>query len=197
MSKLTIPVQIDSIKRSPGYERTRCIYYRVEVEEGYIVRKTRYLLSASAFFAAGVSWAVLSGPDWVDEVNYPFFTSPELITQTMNSIYSSDKLSLELGYIWIPNRLFDEGFRGELVHEGDVYRLSMPYFLHCYRFVSEKITEESWLNPNKRFIKPIQPSPQETLAFRQWRQEQISISRERYHQPEYAQHRLSKKKEEL
>ena len=62
MNKLTIPIQIDSIKELEQFPRTRCIYYRVELEDGYVFRKTRYLLSSSAFFAAGVSWAALAGP---------------------------------------------------------------------------------------------------------------------------------------
>ncbi len=196
MNRLTIPVQIDSIKRTAGNEKARCIYYHVEIEPGYVLRRTRFLLSSGALFAAGVSWAALAGPDLAGAGDNPLFLSPELISQTLAGIDADEHLSLELGYLWVPNAKLDPGFPGEPIHEGDIYRISLPYFLHCYRYVTEKITEEEWLNPGKRFIQPVRPSPQETLAFRQWRQAQILASRERYHQPGYAQFRLPKKKED-
>ena len=194
MNRLTIPVQIDSIKRSAGADKARCIYYHVEIEQGYVMRRTRYLLSSSALFAAGLSWAALSGPSLAGGEEGALFLSPELITKTLEGIDADPRLFLELGYLWVPNPKLAEGFPGEPPREGDVYRLSLPYFLHCYRFVTEKISEEEWLAPGRRFIRPIWPSPQETLAFRRWRQEQILASRERYHQPGYAQFRLQKKK---
>ncbi len=195
--RLTIPVQVDSVKISADSQGARCIYYRVEVAEGYVLRKTRFLLSSRAYFAAGVSWAALAGPEGaVSEADLLFLT-PELITKTMDSIHANAKLFLELGYIWVPTAVVEPGFPGEPIREGDIYRLSMPYFLHCYRFVNGKISEDEFLHPQKRFIQPVKPSPQETLAFRKWRQEQIEISRQRYHQPEYAGFRLAKKQEDL
>lgn len=202
MSRQTIPVQIDSIKKFTGtekstrYDRTRCIYYRVEVVEGYVLRNTQSILGTRASFAAGSNWAVLTGPEQIGKAE-PFFLFPELITRTINAIHANAELSLEFGYLWVPHKLLREGFVGEPIREGDLYRLSLPYFLHCYRFVTERITEDEWLNPDQRFSKRIQPSPQETLAFREWRQQQILISREHYHQPEYVQHRLPKKQEDL
>ncbi len=195
--RLTIPVQVDSGQSSTDSQGARCIYYRVEVEEGYVLRKTRFLLNSRAYFAAGVSWAALAGPEGsITEMDLLFLT-PELITKTMDSLHANDHLFLELGYIWAPRVLLEPGFPGEPIREGDIYRLSMPYFLHCFRFVNGKISEDEFLHPKKRFIQPVKPSPQETLAFRKWRQEQIEISRQRYHQPEYSGFRLAKKQEDL
>jgi hypothetical protein len=195
MNKLTIPVQIDSIKEMEDFQRTRCIYYRVELEDGYVFRKTRYLLNSSAFFAAGVSWAALAGPVLTDGEENEFFLTPELITQTIDSLHDNERLSLDMGYLWIPNSMFQKAVRGVDIREGDVYRLSLSYFRYCYRFTLGKISDEEWLNPKKRFRKPIQPSPKETEAFRLWRQKQIEISHNRYHNRSYARFRLAKKME--
>jgi len=196
MQKLTIPVQIDSIKEMEGYQRTRCIYYRVELEDGYVFRKTRYLLSSSAFFAAGVSWAVLAGPVLQEGAESDQFLTQESIEQTISSLHGNEKLSLELGYIWVPNGMFQKASPGQAIHEGDVYRMSLPYFRYCYRFSIGKINDVDWLNPRKRFREPILPSPQETQVFRDWRKAQIAVSRHRYHQKEYTRLRLAKKVEE-
>lgn len=195
MNKLTIPVQIDSIKEMEDFHRTRCTYYRVELEDGYVFRKTRYLLNSSAFFAAGVSWAALAGPVLLGGKEEDLFLTPELITQTIDSLHDNEKLSLDMGYLWIPNSMFQKAARGVAIREGDVYRLSLSYFRYCYRFTIGKINDEEWLNPKKRFREPIQPSPEETAAFRLWRQKQIDISHDNYHRRAYARFRLGKKVE--
>jgi hypothetical protein len=196
MIKLTIPVQIDSIKNWEGYERTRCIYYRVELEDGYVFRKTRYLLSSKAFFAAGVSWAALAGPVVKEGQENDLFLTPEVIEETINSLHENEKLSLDMGYIWVPNSMFAKTTPDESIREGDVYRMSLSYFRYCYRFSLGKIPDEEWLNPKKKFRDAIHPSPLETAAFRSWRKSQIAISRKRYHHISYAGLRLSKKLEE-
>ena len=193
MNKLTIPVQIDSMKELEQFPRTRCIYYRVELEDGYVFRKTRYLLSSSAFFAAGVSWAALAGPVLVDGRENSLFLTPDLITRTIDSLHANEKLNLDLGYLWVPNSMFQKAAPGLTIRDGDVYRLSLPYFRYCYRFWLGKIPNEEWLNPRKRFREPITPSPQETEAFRQWRLEQIAISHARFHDRSYAPYRLAQK----
>jgi hypothetical protein len=194
MIRLTIPVQIDSIKNWEGYQRTRCIYYRVGVEEGYVFRRTHHLLGTRASFAAGISWAALTGPIQKKEKQTNLFLTPESIDETIQSLHTSEELSLDLGYIWIPNNMFTSPSPDEPVREGDVYRLSLPYFLHCYRFSAGRIPDDKWLTPHRRFRQPILPSPQETTAFRAWRQEQIAFSRKRYHEERYAVHRLAKKR---
>lgn len=193
MSRITIPIQIDHVNKDPAYDRARCVYYRIEVEEGYVIRKTRFLLSSSALFAAEIRWAALAGPEQRNPEEIPIFSTPELITNTIDHIHTNDKLLMELGYIWVPNKMLRKRNDKEDISEGSVYRISLPYFLHCYRFVTERISEVEWLNPKKKFVKPVEPSPQETEAFRQWRKNQIRISSERYHRPEFASLRLAKK----
>jgi hypothetical protein len=193
MNKLTIPVQIDSIKEMEAFQRTRCLYYRVELEDGYVFRKTRYLLNSSAFFAAGVSWAALAGPMLVEGTENELFSTQDLISRTIASLHANEKLSLDLGYLWVPNSMFQKAARGIAIRPGDVYRMSLPYFRYCYRFTMGKISEEDWQNPKKRFREPIHPSPLETEAFRKWRLEQIAISHARYHRESYARFRLAKK----
>ncbi len=196
MRRITIPVQIDNINKDPAYDRARCVYYRIEAEEGTIIRKTRFLLSSSALFAAEIRWAALAGPEQGYQTESILFSTPEQITNTFNRIHANDKLLMELGYIWVPNKMLNKSYPGEQredISEGSVYRISLPYFLHCYRFVTERISEAEWLNPKKKFIRPVESSPQETEAFRQWRKEQIQISSARYHRPEFAALRLAKK----
>ena len=84
--------------------------------------------------------------------------------------------------------------KGDTIMTGDVYRLSTPLFSQCYRFIAEMITEEEWLASCKSYSGAIRPSPKETDAFRQWRREQIKQSHDRYHNADYADRRLPKKK---
>lgn len=196
MKRLTIPVQIDSIKNWEGFQRTRCIYYRIELEDGYAFRRMRYLARSSAIFASGVSWAALAGPILEDGKEWETFQTPQLVENTLDSLQSNDKLFLDLGYLWVPNLMFVPAQPGEAVREGDVYRLSMPYFRHCYRFSVGRIGEQEWLAPRRRFIEPITPSPLETESFRTWRRAQIAVSRRLYHEEPYAPLRLAKKVED-
>ncbi len=195
MAPLTIPVQIDSVKEMEDFQRTRCTYYRVELEDGYVFRKTRYLLTSSAFFAAGISWAALAGPVLMDGSESDLFLTRESISATIDSLHSNEKLSLDMGYLWIPNFMFEKYSPGIPSHEGDVYRLSLPYFRYCYRYTAGTIPVEEWLNPKKRFRQPLRLSMDETMAFREWRKAQISISHKRYHHRKYTPHRLRKKME--
>ncbi|UCE47881.1 MAG: hypothetical protein JSW47_20070 [Phycisphaerales bacterium] len=195
MSELTIPVQIDSIKRLDEFQRTRCIYFRVEIEDGPILGPHPVSHDDRALLAAWGSWVVLAGPGRLVDAD-GLFVSPESIDQTLLSIEETEGLFLDLGYIWLPNELLGLQDRGNDVRKGDVYRLSTPFFRQCYRFAVDMMTEEEWLDSCKFYSDAIRPSPRETAAFREWRREQIKRSRDRYHQSDYADHRLPKKESE-
>ena len=193
MSEQTIPVQIDSIKRTGEFQKTRCAYFRIEITDGPIAEPHPILYNEKVRLAVWGSWAALMGPDKsIDD--HDLFISPESINRTLVSIEETEGLFLDLGYIWLPNKLLALQDRDSEVRNGDVYRLPMQLFHQCYRFIADMITEDEWLDSCESYSNTILSSSQETFAFRQWRKKQIKRSSDRYHQSNYADHRLPKKR---
>jgi hypothetical protein len=192
MSEPTIPVQIDSIKRLKGFQRARCVYFRIEASDMPITGSFPVLPRGHALLAAWGSWAVLAGPGKSIDA-HGLFRTPESIRRTLQGIEEIEQVFLDLGHIWLPNELLSVQQEGARIMTGDVYRLSLPLFSQCYRFVAEMITEQEWLASCKSYSQAIRPSPKETAAFRLWRREQIERSKARYYHPDYAARQLPKK----
>ena len=192
MSELTIPVQVDSIKSLAEFQRTRCIYVRIEIEGSPVAGPYSISHEDRALLAVSGNWAVLAGPGPLLDAD-GFFGSPESIELTVLSIEADEELFMDLGYIWLPNDLLGLQDRVKDVRRGDVYRLSTPFFRQCYRFVTGAIAEDVWLEFCRLHSEEIRPSPRETVAFRAWRRQQIQRSRDRYHHSDYADRRLPKK----
>lgn len=192
MDNLSFPVQIDSIMQSGEFQRTRCIYFRVEVAEGLLPGPHPVSHEDEPLIVAWGSWAVLAGPGKALDAQ-GLFVSSELINQTFQRIEETKGQFLDLGYIWLPNELLNLQDRDKKIRNGDVYRLSTPLFRQCYLFVAGMIAEGEWLELCKSTSAAVWPSPEETKAFRKWRQDQIERSRSRYHHHDYADRRLKKK----
>jgi hypothetical protein len=184
----TIPVQVDSIKRMRGYQRTRCIYYRVEFLQSAEFFEPLNRPQSANLLATGPAWAVLTGPQDGQER----FTSQESLDQSISAIHQDTALSLELAYIWIPNQAIEQAAVNSLIRAGDVFRLSPGYFSACIRFFLGSLDKRQWLSAGKT-TGAILTSPAETEVFRDWRKSQIKLSRQRYHEPEYSTKRLRKK----
>lgn len=193
MPEPTIPVQVDSIKRWAEFQKTRCIYFRVEFPDRPVTGPSPDLYGDKAVLSTWGSWAVLSGPSRSIEAE-GLFLLPKSIEQTLLRIEETEGLSLDLAHIWMPNELFDLGNQDKEIRSGDVYRLSTALFRVCYLFAAEMITEDRWLNSCRSSYADIIPSPEETAAFRSWRKEQIERSSSRYHHKDYATRRLPKKR---
>ncbi len=193
MSEQTIPVQIDSIKRLGDFQKTRCAYFRIEVTAGPIAGPYPTFHHDKALLAVWGSWAALAGPGKAID-DQGLFVSAESINRTLLSIEEAEGLYLDLGYIWLPNELLGFQDQDNTIRIGDVFRLPVLLFHQCYRFTADMITEDEWLESCESYSDAIRPSPQETAAFRQWRREQIKRSGDRYHQSDYADRRLPKKR---
>lgn len=193
MNTPTIPLQIDSMKSIGDFQRARCVYYRVEFVDGPS-REIFIMINGVVQLAAWGQWAVLSGPSYPSSTDESFFDTSSLINETFQTLEETEGLFLDMGHIWLPNELLNIQSKETSIRSGDVYRIPFPLFRHCYRFVMDTIKEEEWLELCKSFSDRVQYSPRETLAFREWRKEQIKISREHYHHPDYASRRLPKKK---
>jgi hypothetical protein len=190
MENLIIPVQIDDARHLEEFQKTRCNYFRIEFSEGPFTGTFPVSSGLDKLrVAAWGNWAVLTGPTvGVDEQD--LFLSSDSIRKTFMTIEETEGLFLDLGYIWLPNEIFGVKAENESIRIGDVYRLSTRLFQKCYLFVAEMITEKEWLDHCLSLSKEINPSPDETLAFREWRQKQIQSSYERYHDESYKERRL-------
>ncbi len=194
MSNLTIPVQIDDIRHLADFQKTRCNYFRIEFSGGPFTGTFPVPSGLDELrIAAWGNWAVLTGPT-VGVDDRDLFLSSDSIGQTFLKIEETEGLFLDLGYIWLPNQIFGMKTKKDDIRIGDVYRLSTQLFQKCYLFVAEMITEKEWLYYCQSFSKEIHPSPDETAAFRKWRQQQIQRSYERYHHESYKERRLSPKR---
>jgi hypothetical protein len=189
----TIPVQIDSVMQLEGFQRTRCIYFLLEVIDGSIVGPYTSSFNDRALLAMWGNWSVLTGPGRAISMD-GLFTSPEMINQTLTRIEETNELILELSHIWLPNSLLRFEEREKEIRKGDVYRLSFRLFYECYRFIAGMISEKEWLEKCDAYSTEIEPSNIETTAFRKWRLEEIQRSRDHYHSENYSEYRLPKKR---
>ena len=103
----TIPVFIDSIKQMEEFQRTRCLFYRVEFS--IWVYKPPGLISfwstpEGYFYGWSGGWAALVGQE--ENTGGAFlWDSPEAIDNTFSVIEGADHLFLDLGHLWIPNEM--------------------------------------------------------------------------------------------
>lgn len=199
MSGLTIPVQIDDIKRLKGFQRTRCNYFRIEFPERSFEESFPVSPADKLRVAAWGNWAVLTGPI-TESGEQRKFLSSDSIRQTFLKIEENEAIFLDLGYIYLPNQLLGLDTSNHRIRIGDVYRLSTELFQKCYLFVAEMISEKEWMeycssSLKRKNQKEIIPSPDETKAFRKWRKEQIKRSYDRYHEKSYQKHQLPRRRE--
>lgn len=192
MARRTIPIQVDSIKTQENFKRTRFVYYRIEFESGPVISTRSSRLKGGPLYSVWGSWAVLTGPGPSGR-NHKIFDSRESIQDTIANLEENEELFLDLGHFWIPNELLGSEANMESIKNGDVYRISVPLFQECYRFAAETISQERWLESCLSMARQLKPSPDESAAFRNWRQDQIKRSSERYHHADYASLRLPKK----
>ena len=189
----TIPVQIDTVMWVEGFQRTRCIYFLLEVIGGPLVGPYTGSIDDRALLAVWGNWSILTGPGRAFSLD-GLFASPETINQTLTSIEEIEELILELSHIWLPNSLLNKEEREKGIRKGDVYRLSFRLFHDCYRFIAGMISEKEWLELCEVYSGEIKPSDKETTAFRKWRLEEIQRSSDHYHSEDYAEYRLPKKR---
>jgi len=192
--KSTIPVRIDSVKQIGEFQRTRCIYYRVEFDD--MLLQGPFSLSMQdtnlRIEFANWNWAVLSGSmNDFDEKN--LFDSSQAINQIFQTIEEFDEIFLDLGHIWLPNDMPALVSQNNKICIGDVYRLSARVFYRCYLLASERIKENEWYEYCMSHPEDLWLSEQETTAFRNWRNEEIEKTKTRYRSKDYANLRLPKK----
>lgn len=194
MNEQTLPVLVDHFMSTEDFNRVRCVYYRVEASGGPGAWPHSETGDTDSNLAAWSDWAILTGPDPSLSTS-GLFDSPEVIDGTFGRLEKSGERFLDLAHIWLPAEMFDSVSREGPVKKGDVYRISVPLFTQCYRYATETASEEEWLEACRALATDLKPSPDETLAFRAWRKQEIAHARKLYHSKAYAGRRLRKRGE--
>lgn len=189
-----VPVLVDSAVQPGDSQRIRCVYFRLDLSD----ETTTFYYGADRFkqarFALQGNWAVLVGSQQDKDIENTFAT-PEGINRTLMEVYETEGLDLDIGYIWVPFDLVRSVAKSSEIRMGDVYRISLRLFGVCYRFTTERISEEEWLSMCMSYKDEINLSSDETDAFRQWRSEQIKAARDNYQHGEFAKRRMQRKSE--
>jgi hypothetical protein len=115
---------------------------------------------------------VIFGPD----PQTPQFSRPGQIAALFEAVEANPALSVELEDLWIPSSWL-AGEREPA--RGDVYRVHLPLFQAAYRFRSEGISQEEFVERTP-WEASIAFSPEETAAFRAWAEVQITEARSAY-----------------
>lgn len=218
MTGPSIPIQIDSVKRLEGFQRTRCVYFRIDnaswiqSESLQFLRRTRNPILAlfsrllfrgknspllwqsgdqGALAVPWRTWSVLVSPSQTIDKG-GLFLSSDSIDRTFKEIGANQKLSMDTGHFWIPNELIKVGTEQE-PRVGDIFRVSLEMFSACYRFIEGSMDEDAWLEFCRLNADGIRPSDRETEAFRQWRKEKVGQFKERHYASDYEGRRLKKK----
>ncbi len=184
---VSFPVQVDHIVDSFLSAKTRCAFFRVEIP-GLIVLPDNagMLVSVNNCLLVTYSrWAAITGISLKENSNC-IFESATQIDRVLDLIDRTETLMTDIGYIWVPNSLLQVTKEPD---NGDVYRLSWKLFSRCY---SQIQTESQFLVWDSEGIEltDLRYSPIETAAFREWREQQVAKSRERYHSEKYSQRRM-------
>lgn len=183
---LEIPVLVDSVKVERDFEMTRCTIFVLETERaGQLAagthlelasgmlegRSGRDLQAGLAFYDLHLRGAVVQSLD-----GGPFHTPLDI--QDLLDTAERYGLSIEADELWLPTAPLTKAKAPELPEDGDVFRITEPFFQGSLRFGAGEFSLEDWMEElpqgSCRF------SPEETEAFRDWHEEEVEEARSQY-----------------
>jgi hypothetical protein len=161
----TIPVSLDAVRDLDGVDMARVTYFVIgsEVPEPtWQLRPAR--ASEYSIEVLGLT-GVICGPG----LRSPMFRNADEITALFEEVEANAGLSIEIEDLWIPMAWLSRGNEPE---RGDVFRLRLPLFQAAYRFRTEDISQQEFLQTTD-WTGSVSYSAEETGAFRAWAQGRI------------------------
>jgi hypothetical protein len=161
------------VKIIEDYQYTRFTFFYIE-NFGYLYAPEESELSSIKNTIILGSSGVLFGDYDGNE-----FDSADAIRSTFEDIEKLEYASIDLGHIWVPNFAIKYP-KSKSLTKGHVYRITDILFKRSFQFNLDRITLEE-LNEGYREVENgIRYSKSETMAFIDWRRQQIDVSRQKY-----------------
>jgi hypothetical protein len=168
----SVPVSVDAVRTVGGTEMARVTYFVVASEVPAPTWLIRPRLASEFSVEVLGLMGVICGPG----PGIPRFSRPDQIAALFEEVEASPELSVELEDLWIPR---DWLARDHQPARGDVYRIQLPLFQAAYRFRTEELSREGFVE-RTQWEGLISFSPEETDAFRAWADAQIDEARSIY-----------------
>jgi hypothetical protein len=167
----TIPVIVDSVKRSRGFAMTRCAYFSIQCDGpapdcDLGIRGAR--LPILMIGLGGIVHRPMQGDR---------FETVDKLQDLFDRIEGVQGLYVDQDDLWLPNTLLGE----EGPKRGEVFRVSIRLFEAAYRFRNGAIGQEEFEQICAGQGVAVLHSPDETRTFAEWAQAEIATARQTYH----------------
>jgi len=167
-----VPIIVDSVKRHPDFQMTRCNYLSVECDSPH----PDWLLSIGGerfpFLMLGLM-GVVQQP-----FGAPLFSNADQIDDLFRRIEDEGKLLVDIEDIWLPNFLF-EGI-SPTPSAGMVYRVTNLLFTLALLYREGSQESEAFEVSCRELREGLRFSTEETEAFEKWGGKQIVSAIEQY-----------------
>ncbi len=175
----TVPIVVDSIKTTDGFNMTRGIYFSVEnddFQEGWELSIAENDLPFIMYLLSGII---------VSPFGKQSFTDPKDIDNLYEVIEGKSNLSIETNYVWIPNNLFCRNHK-----RGSVYRVHWKLFYKALSYQNNTTDLDDFEYYCGIIENPVMYCSVETKIFSEWNKQQINNARKYYHSNEDKQLRI-------
>lgn len=172
LESIEIPVLLDDFKDFENLKMSRFTYFTIECDEpslGWELELKEARIPICLIGLSAIAWRP------IDE-RFHEFKNLQLIDDLFNTIEEDGNLFIESEEIWFPNYMFSKFSK----NRGDVFRVKLDLFNLAFRYQSGKIEMKEYISKADRFINGIRLSEEETAAFRNWSNEQVSVAKEIY-----------------
>jgi hypothetical protein len=186
----TVPVMLESFKGAPGlsgkktfHPMARCNYFCIASDEPggeFFLEGAGGAGPSPNFLLVGMRGVILGPPGG------GLFRTSAAIRDTFKTVEGGkgegpSGFYIDLDDLWLPASLLLAANPGQKQRTGTVYRLSQELFRLAYSHRRGSLGDGAYLEACRQHEGTVESSSDESEAFRQWWQDELKISRERYY----------------
>ncbi len=167
---LLIPVIVDSVKRYPSFDMSRCNYLSIDLDTprpGWAIQIRQFVVPFLMLRLGGILFEPIGGG---------LFDSPQKIAELFVYLEGEGTLLVDMEDVWLPNFVLRRGD----ARVGDVFRVSSQLFESALLFREGRLRVRDFIERCERDLENVRYSEGETAAFLKWREMEILAAREQY-----------------
>jgi len=178
MNGITVPLMVDDVKSLPEFAFSRCSYFTIECDVPAAGWELTLGAAEIPFLMIGLS-GIIYRPSGASAI----FRSPGEIESLFETIEEDDRLSVGTADIWLPNEAIAH-ILPDRKPRGVTFRVGQELFLDSLAFRLEKMSQEQFEETALTLSEEVTYAEEEDKAFLEWRQKQVDLAREQYHEKE-------------
>lgn len=177
MNEVTVPIIVDSVKRSKDFSFSRCIYYAASMEEesdtGEIWHASLADLDVPVLMAGFTG--IVTRPLDADT-----FETAKAVEETFDMIEKEDRFCVITMDLWMPNFMLISAASVEEIDRGMVFRIGLDLFRAAIQYSRGQIHQQDFLAECENHKNQVLYSWLETEAFQAWAQMQVDLAKKSY-----------------